>query len=307
MIRGFCLLGDISEQVTPDLTASIPPVAAEEFRSEMVEGLHLEFIPANDYGARWMKEYVLLSPVLAAQYTESLGGRIKEIEPYLNQVLLWLLCRNGADDIPAQVFVSQSGYEALCMPGGCIIVAGPLIMDLRNEAELASILAHEAAHEFEGHGARNALRESSRIGIARAFEDLANATGRQTDSAYESLISYASRSIAMIGRQVSRGDELAADSIAFHWLFRSGYNPAALSDLLIRQHKLLKEGTLRRTADNLHWLSDLQGIEARLENLQRIKAEWGRRECENGGDFKARFERYTAVWRASVREADSGE
>ncbi|TRD18957.1 M48 family metallopeptidase [Palleronia caenipelagi] len=94
----------------------------------------------------------------------------------------------------------------------------PLIMETRNEDELAFVLAHEAAHHIEGHIARG--RSSAQLGAILA--GAAAAAGGASDR----VIRDVQNAGAFVGsRTFAKSFEIEADALGTVLAKRAGYDP----------------------------------------------------------------------------------
>ncbi len=114
--------------------------------------------------------------------------------------------------------------NAYCMPGGRIMVYSGLIetLDL-NDAELATVLAHEVAH---------ALREHTRERVSRAYAQQLVLSGAAAVTGASEGAANIANMIGTVTFQLpfSRDQESEADQIGLELMARAGYDPhAALS------------------------------------------------------------------------------
>ncbi|MEL6641935.1 MAG: M48 family metalloprotease [Pseudomonadota bacterium] len=104
----------------------------------------------------------------------------------------------------------------------------PLIAEVRNQDELAFIMAHEAAHHIEGHLSR--LQQNATIGAAVAGS-LAGVFGRTDPQAIEAAQQFG----ATLGaRSYSKDFELEADQLGTVIAARAGFNPLRGADFFFR-------------------------------------------------------------------------
>ena len=109
--------------------------------------------------------------------------------------------------------------NAFCCPGGKIGVYLGLMEIMRNEAELAAVVAHEIAHALARHYAEKAaLRKAVSIGS----EELHN----RGNEGSARLLSGAGGKLGIM-LPFSRSMEYEADEIGMILMARAGYNPAA--------------------------------------------------------------------------------
>ena len=115
--------------------------------------------------------------------------------------------------------LETSEQNAFCLPGGKVAVYSGLLQVMRNEAELAFVVAHEVAHAIARHsGERMSWRYLQSLG------GLLVEAGLQNDTA---------DAIYGIGTNLgfilpfSRSNESEADLIGLLLMAKAGYNPAA--------------------------------------------------------------------------------
>ena len=113
-----------------------------------------------------------------------------------------------------------SEINALAAPGGYIFITQGLLDTLKDESELAGVLAHEVTHVVRRHIVK-AIRQANLIG---AGQDLAAAAGKDV-SQFSQLSDF---SINLLSNGLSRGDELDADKGGTILAAKVGYDPAGL-------------------------------------------------------------------------------
>lgn len=139
-------------------------------------------------------------------------------------------------EFPVTVRMIESDeINAFTLPGGFVYVSSTLMKMADNEAELASVIAHEIGHAAARHATRQATR--GQLGKA-ALMPLGALTGwgglvaRQTASA--------AAPVASLG--FSRAFETEADRLGVRYLSEAGYDPNASIDMFE-----LIQSTERRT------------------------------------------------------------
>jgi hypothetical protein len=250
-------------------------------------------IPASERGLMLLPEIVAAAPVIASEITVEWGGEAPEFTWYCSQVLLWLADRAGANSLTPGCYISQSGANAVSLPGGWIIIGGDLFSALQDESELAGILSHELAHCVFNHGRKAMERESWRVGVDEVYSELEAETHPASD-AERDLEAFAASVRDQARRRWTIGDELQADSAATIWLGRSGYDIGALQRVLLRlrgqfgeKNRLTGQGDI-----NLAWINSRDELDRRIAKLDRQIA---RMKKKHPGEtrFSDRFSRYT--------------
>jgi predicted Zn-dependent protease len=144
----------------------------------------------------------------------------QQAQQYVNNIGQRLVQASDSRDIPFTFqVVASDQVNAFAVPGGFIYVTEGLIEEADNEAQLASVIAHEIAHINQRHGIKALKRQVLAGGIA----DIAGVD---------------SSTLAQIGYQVavelprSRDFEYAADEGGLRILDRAGYPPSAFVNFL---------------------------------------------------------------------------
>ncbi|MBI4495642.1 MAG: M48 family metalloprotease [Deltaproteobacteria bacterium] len=172
---------------------------------------------------------------LLIQYPLEANGRNR----YLNQVGSVVAL---ASDRP----VTYGGYHfavlqtdevnALACPDGIILLTRGLLKRVKNEDELAAVLAHEVAHVNHQDGVASIQRARwTQVVTTLGTEAARRVTGAQLNK----LVGLFAGSVddvvkTLVVNGYGRQQELAADQSALQFLRRAGYSPQALGDFLTR-------------------------------------------------------------------------
>jgi predicted Zn-dependent protease len=153
--------------------------------------------------------------------------RNPEINRYINEIGQRLELQSKRPDIPYTFqVVDDKGINAFATMGGFVYVNRGLIAAADNEAQLASVMAHEIGH-IEG---RHAIQQMRQAAIAKG---LATAAGLNRNTIVNIGVELA------LQRPNSRKDEFQADQLGLETLKQTGYAPVAMVDFM---QKLLKRG-----------------------------------------------------------------
>lgn len=126
--------------------------------------------------------------------------------------------------------------EAYSTPGGFIFITKGLLLSMRNEAQLAGILAHEIAHVTMRHGLKEMDNRRNVLAADDAFSELDTEIERsdeeqQTiDSLNNELLTYRDRMYSIRIQDFEQG----ADKMALYYMARAGYSPQELLRAVIR-------------------------------------------------------------------------
>jgi predicted Zn-dependent protease len=164
--------------------------------------------------------------------SELVGSEIRlyrnpEINRYVNQIGQRLAQNSKRPDIPYTFqVVNDKSVNAFATMGGFVYVNAGLIATADDEAELASVMAHEIGHI----AARHAIQQMRQTAIARG---LASAAGLDRSTMVNIGVELA------LNRPNSRKDEFEADQMGLQTLTKAGYAPSAMVSFM---EKLLKAG-----------------------------------------------------------------
>ena len=154
-----------------------------------------------------------------------------ELQRYVNQVGRWLSLHTERPDLPWRFgILDTDAVNAFAIPGGTILITRGLYDRLRDESELAGVLAHEIAHVLQKHQLAAIQKE---LGKEWQSEVAGEVIARSSN---EWVVKYGDRAFAA-GREVmTRGldkkDEYEADRMGVIIAARSGYNPFGLVGVL---------------------------------------------------------------------------
>jgi predicted Zn-dependent protease len=153
-----------------------------------------------------------------------------EVQRYVNRVGRWLSLHSERPDLNWQFGVIDSNnINAFATPGGYVLVTKGLLARLRNEAELAGVLAHETAHVVKKHHLA-AMRKGKGIeaGANVLSEYLAQQGGR--NAAVKEKLVGGMKEVMLRG--LDKDEEFEADRMGVVIAARSGYDPYGLVAVL---------------------------------------------------------------------------
>jgi Zn-dependent protease with chaperone function len=121
--------------------------------------------------------------------------------------------------------IAQKEVNAFALPGGPMFVNIGTIGAVDNEAELAGVMAHEMAHVYMQHSAKQQDKGSLLEGLAGLAGAIAG----------NGTVGSLARAGIQIGAgtlmlKYSRGDEAQADAVGAIIMWKAGFNPVALAD-----------------------------------------------------------------------------
>jgi hypothetical protein len=159
--------------------------------------------------------------------------------------------------------VAQKEINAFALPGGPMFVNVGTITAADNEAELAGVMAHEMAHVYMQHSAKQQDKGSLLQGLAGLAGAMAGSVGGTWGTLAQAGIQVGAGTILL---KYSRGDEAQADAVGAIILWKAGFNPVALADFF---EKLQAQGP-----SGPQFLSDHPNPGNRKDAIEKEIAEW---------------------------------
>jgi predicted Zn-dependent protease len=148
---------------------------------------------------------------------------------YVNRVGRWLALHTERPDLPWKFgVIATPDINAFSTPGGYVLISQGLFDRLRNESELAGVLAHEIAHVVQKHHLK-ALQSSLRSAAMSDMNAYFNGGGGLTSQFTRVLLESGKE---MFIRGLDKDDEFEADRMGVVIAARSGYSPYGLVGVL---------------------------------------------------------------------------
>lgn len=150
-----------------------------------------------------------------------------QLNQYINQIGQRLVKTSTRPDIPYTFqVVEDDSINAFATMGGFVYLHTGLIENADNEAELASVVAHEIGHIASQH----AVEQMRQQAIAQG---MLSAAGLDQSTAVQIGVDLA------LNRPNSREDEFQADQLGLDNIRQAGYAPAGMVSFM---EKLLQQG-----------------------------------------------------------------
>jgi len=152
----------------------------------------------------------------------------KPLQRYVNMVCATIAENSALYDMDLTVLVlNDKTINAFAVPGGYSFVTLGLVMQCRDESELAGIIAHEIAHIYRRHGLQEMSKRIVDIRADMAFSELEEEIGDTTkeDEEMETIVDQTYEKIVH-PRLLSY--EIEADRIGAVLVANAGYDPFGL-------------------------------------------------------------------------------
>ncbi|MCF7821020.1 MAG: M48 family metalloprotease [Mariprofundaceae bacterium] len=173
------------------------------------------------------EEEIILGKRVAARVIARYGiENNPEVTYYLNLMATTISQRSNRPGIFYHVAIlATDDVNAYACPGGYIFVTRGALNMVRDEAELAAVLAHEISHVTERHIV-NALRNSK---LMKVGTEIAAEAFRTPGPLLDQMTSFATDALF---EGLDKSDEYESDEMAVDYLDRIGYDYPAMFDLL---------------------------------------------------------------------------
>ncbi|MCR4345749.1 MAG: M48 family metallopeptidase [Sulfuricaulis sp.] len=150
-----------------------------------------------------------------------------KLQAYVNRVGQWIAMHSDRPNLPWHfAVVDTDGVNAFATPGGYIFITRGMLLRMRDEAELAGVLAHEVTHVVEKHALKT-MRKGALAGLAGdALSSYAEKKGKEE---FNKIVSAGTE---IYTRGLDKEDEFAADRAGVVVAARAGYDPYGLPSVL---------------------------------------------------------------------------
>jgi len=243
------------------------------------------------------------------QLGQGVAARMLTQTPELENHALWeyvsfiglVLAENSSRNDLAYYFIvldAPDDVNAFAAPGGFIFITSGAIKLCDNEAELASLIAHELGHVGYRHGIRmldlskyramsqSIVNEMDEAFGRSEFYDLEKSMDPRLKKAEEALSLVADQCFEQMLNPFSQEMEFEADAEGMRILSTAGYNPYAAITLLEKLRKLSEDNPAYERVLHSH-----PPTSERIENLKDIAQ---KNLLKDEGILKQkRFEHYT--------------
>ncbi len=152
----------------------------------------------------------------------------RAVQKYVNDVGRWLALQTERPDLPWEFGVlDDNDINAYAAPGGYVFITKGLLANMKSEAELAGVLAHEISHVLRRHHL-NAIKKGARTGLMAEF---AGAALKESGAnpAFNKLVGAGTE---LYARGLDKDDEFEADRMGVVIAARAGYDPYGLPAVL---------------------------------------------------------------------------
>jgi Zn-dependent protease with chaperone function len=193
--------------------------------------------------------------------------------------------------------VAQKEINAFALPGGPMFVNLGTITAADNEAQLAGVMAHEMAHVYMQHSAKQQEKGSLLEGLAGLAGAVAGNLGGAIGTVAQAGIQFGAGTLML---KYSRGDEAQADSVGAIISWKAGFNPVALADFFQKIGE-------QKGGSGPQFLSDHPNPGNRRQAIQTEIREWPTKQYSgNSAEFVSARKHASSVRAYSAQEIAAG-
>ncbi len=150
-----------------------------------------------------------------------------QLQAYVNRLGKWLALHTDRPALPWHFGVLDTeSVNAFATPGGYVFITRGLLLQMRDEAELAGVLAHEIGHVVEKH-ALETMKKGAFLEFAG--DTLSQALRSEGSAEFSKIVSAGTEVFA---RGLDKQDEFAADRMGVVIAARAGYDAYGLPSTL---------------------------------------------------------------------------
>lgn len=180
------------------------------------------------------QEEIMLGQQGKQEVIQQFGGLYPDeaVQSYVDQVGQRVVEESVAGTTPYpfefHVLEDAETVNAFALPGGQIFITTGMLAELEDEAQLAGILGHEAAHVVARHGSEQLARQNLGALLVQAIG--VAASGGEDGGRQAAVIAQTVNQLANLN--YSREDELESDRLGLDFMVEAGYDPNGIVELM---------------------------------------------------------------------------
>jgi len=211
------------------------------------------------------------------QFSSDLGAvQDAGLNHYVQDVGTNLWSKSHRPKMPYSARVLNANYvNAYTFPGGSMGVTRGIMLEMKNEDELAALLGHEIGHVNARHSAERAGKELlANVALTAASVAIASSENGQQ---YLPLLQPLSQiGASALLAKYSRDNEREADSLGLDYMVAGGYNPDGMAGLMnMLRSESQQKPSLLETMFSSHPMSEERYQTARHTAEQKYASQRG--------------------------------
>ena len=188
----------------------------------------------------------------------------RKVEEYLNAIASKLYTKEVYNNIPFKILVIKDPhFNAFAFPNGIVYIHTGILARAENEAQIATLLAHEMTHCTHRHAAKNFRSIKNKTAVFATIQVTTAGIGGGVGDIVGALGSLGTLA-AVTG--YSRELESEADTIGFRLVVNAGYDPREASKLFMHLKEELKEEKISES----FFFGSHPRLQERIQNYEHI-------------------------------------
>jgi predicted Zn-dependent protease len=240
---------------------------------------------------------VMNDPQLS-NYLEKVGQRIVDVADELDKQGYGPASHKKGEDTSWMFkdmqfhFVNSKTLNAFTTGGKHMYIYNELFQTVKNEDELAAVMAHEYAHVYARHVAKAMDRQYAMLGLAAGAGVAGAAAGYSADDK-QGALTYGSAAAGaallagqFLGMGFTRDDENEADKLGFQFYVRAGWDPDRFAGFF---QTLIDKGldkTPEALSDHPKLSNRVAATKRRIQELPSNAEDWRRRPVASDSEFR---------------------
>lgn len=217
------------------------------------------------------------------------------LQAYVNKIGGWVALQSDRPELPWRFAVLDTdSVNAFAVPGGYVFLTRGLLLLMRDESELAGVLAHEISHVVERHALKT-MRKGELAALGG--EVLANLAAKEGAEDMQKVINVGTD---VYNRGLDKKDEFAADVEGAVLAARAGYDPYGLLAVLQTLSSINPQDDAVALMFKTHPAAE-QRSEELLPTLEALEAHAG--QPNNAERFAATMRAHVAHYTPTARSA----
>ena len=204
---------------------------------------HRERLNSSSAEPAYSRDDIEAEIIFGKELASKIAGKFKIIKDdnlnkYVNKVGQLVARSSVRSELSYRFMVIQSDdINAFAVPGGYVFITTGALNQVKDESELAGILAHEIAHIEKRHYVKQVGIRSNKASPEQGFIAILTGGGASSVQAFQEAIDETLEILFNKGLQ-SHKDEFEADATGIWLATNTGYDPTALSRYFKRIAKL---------------------------------------------------------------------
>lgn len=204
---------------------------------------HRERLNSSSAEPAYSRDDIEAEIIFGKDLASKIAGKFKIIKDdnlnkYVNKVGQLVARSSVRSELSYRFMVIQSDdINAFAVPGGYVFITTGALNQVKDESELAGILAHEIAHIEKRHYVKQVGIRSNKASPEQGFTAILTGGGASSVQAFQEAIGETLEILFNKGLQ-SHKDEFEADATGIWLATNTGYDPTALSRYFKRIAKL---------------------------------------------------------------------